>query len=84
MDQPGNGIKVVDAEPQTTNNQAASLNANALLNNTLDGFANLSSRFNPFAQKLNKGLGQVRQVIQSLENIILYIHPSLFSMLKKN
>lgn len=63
MDQPGNGIKVVDAEPQAANNQASSMNANALLNNTLDGFANLSSRFNPFAQKLNKGLGQVRQVI---------------------
>ncbi|KAI7890664.1 uncharacterized protein EV154DRAFT_510580 [Mucor mucedo] len=64
MDQPG-GIKVVDAEPQAANNnQTASLNANALLNNTLDGFANLSSRFNPFAQKLNKGLGQVRQYAQ--------------------
>ncbi|GAA5805894.1 hypothetical protein HPULCUR_011420 [Helicostylum pulchrum] len=40
------------------------MNANALLNNTLDGFASLSSRFNPFAQKLNKGLGQVRQYAQ--------------------
>jgi hypothetical protein len=28
----------------------------------LDGFANLSSKFNPFAQKLGKGFGQVRQV----------------------
>jgi hypothetical protein len=65
MAQPTEGIKVVDAEPQTaaTSAQNTSMNANALLNNTLDGFANLSSRFNPFAQKLNKGLGQVRQVI---------------------
>lgn len=73
MDQPS-GIKVVDAEPQQAPNaQASSMNANALLNNTLDGFASLSSRFNPFAQKLNKGLGQVRQVIyikncQAFEN----------------
>ncbi|GAA5817207.1 hypothetical protein MFLAVUS_010750 [Mucor flavus] len=64
MDQPS-GIKVVDAEPQQAPNaQASSMNANALLNNTLDGFASLSSRFNPFAQKLNKGLGQVRQYAQ--------------------
>jgi hypothetical protein len=66
MSQPSDGIKVVDAEPQpTTTNQSGggpSINANAILNNTLDGFANLSSKFNPFAQKLNKGLGQVRQV----------------------
>lgn len=64
MAQPSDGLKVLDAEPQPTvaANQGTSLNANALLNNTLDGFANLSSRFNPFAQKLNKGLGQVRQV----------------------
>jgi hypothetical protein len=65
MSQPTDGIKVVDAEPQTTTanaSQGPSINANAILNNTLDGFANLSSRFNPFAQKLNKGLGQVRQV----------------------
>ncbi|CAO3644170.1 unnamed protein product [Mucor fragilis] len=66
MAQPTDGIKVVDAEPQPTAapTQNASMNANALLNNTLDGFANLSSRFNPFAQKLNKGLGQVRQYAQ--------------------
>lgn len=68
MSQPTDGIKVVDAEPQaaaTNTPQGAGMNANALLNNTLDGFANLSSRFNPFAQKLNKGLGQVRQVSKS-------------------
>lgn len=66
MAQPSDGLKVLDAEPQpaVTANQGSSLNANALLNNTLDGFANLSSRFNPFAQKLNKGLGQVRQYAQ--------------------
>ncbi|KAI8988533.1 Bin/amphiphysin/Rvs domain for vesicular trafficking-domain-containing protein [Mycotypha africana] len=66
MEQPADGIKVVDAEPQAigTNTQASSLNANAFLNNTLDGFASLSSRFNPFAQKLNKSLGQVRQYAQ--------------------
>ena len=64
MSQTNDGLKVVDAEPQPTPQAPAnqSLNANALLNNTLDGFANLGSRFNPFAQKLNKGLGQVRQV----------------------
>ena len=64
MAQPNQGLNVVDAEPQqsTNSNQGPSINANAILNNTLDGFANLSSRFNPFAQKLNKGLGQVRQV----------------------
>jgi hypothetical protein len=65
MAQPNDGIKVVDAEPQQPSAApSSSLNANALLNNTLDGFANLGSRFNPFAQKLNKGLGQVRQVKQ--------------------
>ncbi|KAI8063681.1 uncharacterized protein B0P05DRAFT_555250 [Gilbertella persicaria] len=63
MTQPNDGIKVVDAEPAAPT-QASSMNANALLNNTLDGFANLSSRINPFAQKLNKGLGQVRQYAQ--------------------
>lgn len=84
MDQPGNGIKMVDAEPQTAANQASSMNANALLNNTLDGFANLSSRFNPFAQKLNKGLGQVRQVRISIK-CYLYLYLIIFySMLKKN
>ncbi|KAI8647487.1 hypothetical protein BD408DRAFT_408637 [Parasitella parasitica] len=66
MAQSTDGIRVVDAEPQptATPTQNSSLNANALLNNTLDGFANLSSRFNPFAQKLNKSLGQVRQYAQ--------------------
>ncbi|KAI8359108.1 Bin/amphiphysin/Rvs domain for vesicular trafficking-domain-containing protein [Choanephora cucurbitarum] len=66
MSQTNDGLKVVDAEPQPTPQAPAnqSLNANALLNNTLDGFANLGSRFNPFAQKLNKGLGQVRQYAQ--------------------
>ncbi|KAI8356195.1 Bin/amphiphysin/Rvs domain for vesicular trafficking-domain-containing protein [Blakeslea trispora] len=66
MSQPNDGLKVVDAEPQPTTTTPANqtLNANALLNNTLDGFANLGSRFNPFAQKLNKGLGQVRQYAQ--------------------
>lgn len=57
-------IKVVDAQPQTASSTSSSqgLNANVLLNNTLDGFASLSSKFNPFAQKLGKGIGQVRQV----------------------
>ncbi|OBZ83548.1 Protein GVP36 [Choanephora cucurbitarum] len=66
MSQTNDGLKVVDTEPQPTPQAPAnqSLNANALLNNTLDGFANLGSRFNPFAQKLNKGLGQVRQYAQ--------------------
>ncbi|KAI9473403.1 MAG: Bin/amphiphysin/Rvs domain for vesicular trafficking-domain-containing protein [Benjaminiella poitrasii] len=62
------GIKVIDAEPASTASTTSTSNtfqgANAILNNTLDGFANLSSRFNPFAQKLNKGLGQVRQYAQ--------------------
>ncbi|KAI7897794.1 Bin/amphiphysin/Rvs domain for vesicular trafficking-domain-containing protein [Cokeromyces recurvatus] len=62
------GIKVIDAEPAPTTNTANSNNAfqgaNAILNNTLDSFANLSSRLNPFTQKLNKGLGQVRQFAQ--------------------
>ncbi|ORY94079.1 Bin/amphiphysin/Rvs domain for vesicular trafficking-domain-containing protein, partial [Syncephalastrum racemosum] len=58
-------IRVVDAEPQQTQHEDPhGLNANAFLNNTLDGFANLSSKFNPFAQKLNKGIGQVRQYAQ--------------------
>lgn len=59
------GIKVVDAEPQSTNPSSptsAGMNPNVVLNNALDGFANLSSKFNPFAQKLGKGFGQVRQV----------------------
>ncbi|CEP07185.1 hypothetical protein [Parasitella parasitica] len=66
MAQPIDGLKVVDAEPQSAASPAqnSTLNANALLNNTLDGFANLSSRFNPFAQKFNKSLGQVRQYAQ--------------------
>lgn len=59
-------IRVVDAEPQAPASNAGSqgspINPNAILNNTLDGFANLSSKFNPFAQRLNKGIGQVRQV----------------------
>jgi hypothetical protein len=64
MSQPNDGIKVVDAEPvqHATNTNSSALNPNALFNNTLDGFAQLGSRFNPFAQRLNKGLGQVRQV----------------------
>ncbi|SAM05195.1 hypothetical protein [Absidia glauca] len=61
------GIKVVDAEPQSTNPSSptsAGMNPNVVLNNALDGFANLSSKFNPFAQKLGKGFGQVRQYAQ--------------------
>lgn len=62
----GDNIKVIDAEPQqqatASPSQQGGINANALLNNTLDGFANLSSKFNPFAQRLGKGIGQVRQV----------------------
>ncbi|ORE11450.1 hypothetical protein BCV72DRAFT_246960 [Rhizopus microsporus var. microsporus] len=66
MSQSNDGLKVVDAEPvqQPTQSTSSSLNPNAILNNTLDGFAQLSSRFNPFAQKLNKGIGQVRQYAQ--------------------
>ncbi|CEG75710.1 hypothetical protein RMATCC62417_10707 [Rhizopus microsporus] len=66
MSQSNDGLKVVDAEPvqQPTQSTSTSLNPNAILNNTLDGFAQLSSRFNPFAQKLNKGIGQVRQYAQ--------------------
>jgi hypothetical protein len=59
------GIKVVDAEPQSNPSASANnsgLNPNVLLNNTLDGLANFSSKINPFAQKLGKGIGQVRQV----------------------
>ncbi|CAO3589587.1 unnamed protein product [Absidia cylindrospora] len=60
------GIKVVDAEPQTNqpSSPTAAMNPNLVLNNALDGFANLSSKFNPFAQKLGKGFGQVRQYAQ--------------------
>lgn len=77
MSQPIDGIKVVDAEPQTATNapQGSAMNANALINNTLDGFANLSSRFNPFAQKLNKGLGQVRQVMKDNQLKYLCLNP---------
>ncbi|KAG1048481.1 hypothetical protein G6F43_009129 [Rhizopus delemar] len=66
MSQPNDGIKVIDAEPvqHATNTNSSALNPNALLNNTLDGFAQLGSRINPFAQRLNKGLGQVRQYAQ--------------------
>ncbi|KAI7859570.1 Bin/amphiphysin/Rvs domain for vesicular trafficking-domain-containing protein [Circinella umbellata] len=68
MAQPTDNIKVVDAEPQPIPSDAGSanqpLNPNVLLNNTLDGFATLSSKFNPFAQKLGKGIGQVRQYAQ--------------------
>lgn len=68
-------IKVVDAQPQggaqASNN---GLNPNVLLNNTLDGFANFSSKINPFAQRLNKGFGQVRQVCGQLQ-VILGRHP---------
>lgn len=59
-------IKVVDAEPQSGANPSvgnSGLNPNVLLNNTLDGFASFSSKINPFAQKLGKGFGQVRQVM---------------------
>ncbi|KAG0164243.1 hypothetical protein DFQ28_010648 [Apophysomyces sp. BC1034] len=64
-----NELNVVDAEPRTTDTsnvsgQEQAFNTNAILNNTLDGFANLGSKFNPFAQKLGKGLGQVRQYAQ--------------------
>jgi hypothetical protein len=63
MSQPGEGIKVVDAEPQVpASQQQNAINPNALFNNAMDGVANLGSRFNPFAQKLGKGFGQVRQV----------------------
>ncbi|KAI8582786.1 hypothetical protein K450DRAFT_226898 [Umbelopsis ramanniana AG] len=61
------GIKVVDAEPQSNPSASANnsgLNPNVLLNNTLDGLANFSSKINPFAQKLGKGIGQVRQFAQ--------------------
>ncbi|KAI8886770.1 hypothetical protein K501DRAFT_243653 [Backusella circina FSU 941] len=67
MSQPGEGIKVVDAEPQvpaSQQQQQNAMNPNALFNNAMDGVANLGSRFNPFAQKLGKGLGQVRQYAQ--------------------
>ncbi|KAI8086538.1 Bin/amphiphysin/Rvs domain for vesicular trafficking-domain-containing protein [Halteromyces radiatus] len=68
MAQPGSeGIKVVDAENNTaapTSPSSSAINPNLVLNNALDGFANLSSKFNPFAQKLGKGFGQVRQYAQ--------------------
>ncbi|KAI8142936.1 Bin/amphiphysin/Rvs domain for vesicular trafficking-domain-containing protein [Fennellomyces sp. T-0311] len=67
MDQPSDNIKVLDAEPQPapgTGSSSQGINPNVLLNNTLDGFANLSSKFNPFAQRLGKGIGQVRQYAQ--------------------
>ncbi|RCI05837.1 hypothetical protein CU098_013539 [Rhizopus stolonifer] len=66
MSQPSDGIKVVDAEPVQQMNapNTNALNPNAIFNNTLDGFAQLGSRINPFAQRLNKGLGQVRQYAQ--------------------
>ncbi|KAF7731672.1 hypothetical protein EC973_008843 [Apophysomyces ossiformis] len=61
-------LRVIDAEPQGASGNAASgqsaINPNMLINSTLDGFATLSSRLNPFAQKLGKGLGQVRQYAQ--------------------
>ena len=65
MDQAGDNIKVIDAEPQPAagaGSNSPGMNPNVLLNNTLDGFANLSSKINPFAQRLGKGIGQVRQV----------------------
>ncbi|RUO96477.1 Bin/amphiphysin/Rvs domain for vesicular trafficking-domain-containing protein [Jimgerdemannia flammicorona] len=37
---------------------------NLLLQNTMDQIANISSRLNPFAQRLGKGFGQVRQYAQ--------------------
>ncbi|ORX62921.1 BAR domain-containing protein [Hesseltinella vesiculosa] len=40
------------------------MNPNVVLNNALDGLATFGSKLNPFAQKLNKGLGQVRQYAQ--------------------
>ncbi|KAG0173092.1 hypothetical protein DFQ29_008098 [Apophysomyces sp. BC1021] len=69
MSQPNDPLRVVDAEPQaaggnTAPGQMSAINPNMLLNTTLDGFATLSSRLNPFAQKLGKGLGQVRQYAQ--------------------
>lgn len=70
MSQPSDGIKVVDAEPVQQMNapNTNALNPNAIFNNTLDGFAQLGSRINPFAQRLNKGLGQVRQVMYTLSS----------------
>ena len=77
MAQPTDNIKVVDAEPQPIPTDSGSanqpLNPNVLLNNTLDGFATLSSKFNPFAQKLGKGIGQVRQVTHISFSSFLYI-----------
>ncbi|CAO3608841.1 unnamed protein product [Cunninghamella blakesleeana] len=65
MAQPGE-LNVVDAQPAANNAPSAVslINPNAVLNNALDGFATISSRINPFAQKLGKGLGQVRQYAQ--------------------
>lgn len=85
MSQSNDGLKVVDAEPvqQPTQSTSTSLNPNAILNNTLDGFAQLSSRFNPFAQKLNKGIGQVRQVLYTYI-IKASIYSLLYSTLKKS
>ncbi|KAI8061750.1 Bin/amphiphysin/Rvs domain for vesicular trafficking-domain-containing protein [Gongronella butleri] len=68
MSEGESGIKVVDAEAQGGAQGApaspTSLNPNLVLNNALDGLATFSSKLNPFAQKLNKGFGQVRQYAQ--------------------
>ncbi|KAI8374371.1 uncharacterized protein BYT42DRAFT_499613 [Radiomyces spectabilis] len=69
MAQPDSGIKVIDAEPQAANTDSGShpsttLNPNLILNNTLDGLSSLGSKLNPFAQRLGKGFGQVRQYAQ--------------------
>ncbi|KAI7871521.1 Bin/amphiphysin/Rvs domain for vesicular trafficking-domain-containing protein [Spinellus fusiger] len=59
-------LRVVDALPENdaANRAAANRNPNVILNNAVDGFVNFGSKLNPFAQRLNKGIGQVRQYAQ--------------------
>ncbi|KAI9478599.1 MAG: Bin/amphiphysin/Rvs domain for vesicular trafficking-domain-containing protein [Benjaminiella poitrasii] len=51
-------------QPSNTRSRSSSINPSAILETTLDGLATISSKINPFTQRIGKGLGQVRQYAQ--------------------
>ncbi|KAL0073576.1 hypothetical protein F4703DRAFT_1745927 [Phycomyces blakesleeanus] len=55
---------VEDDHQVQAGSHSQSLNPNVIINSALDGFAELSSKINPFAQKIGKSLGQAKQYAQ--------------------
>lgn len=83
------GIKLTPEETSSSAEPVASsssnnINPSAILESTLDNLATISSKINPIAEKLGKGLGQVRQVRSINFFLIIFLFIPITSMLKRN